>query len=368
MWFIVHITVRRLTISKEYLVISYLSFFTYFRFPKDPFQKEKWIDATGRQNWMPVNSSTICSIHFSENDFLITAKGYRYLAKSAIPIKKIVIFHDHISTGGETSLNLSKKRKADFSNDCDSNSGPCTKKSYEPSEDASFDIPYNMPGPSRKQDIYELSNINVKKETQINEMTHSTTVMTKSTALTKRVAEESLDFTPRKKSRSSSIQVTGIKRGTSVLEEDSPGVIKKTRKDDDVRISFKRGSYVLMESNPVTNKKMRMEEDIRGHAKKRVGNFNPDCQTSPKRSKIDPDQLSEFTYSTPRKIKLCAKLRWAENKVKTQKLKIKRLQTQSRRLKRKINKMEDILKELKEKFAMSNENISTLQNLNVQVC
>lgn len=42
------------------------------------------------------------------------------------------------------------------------------------------------------------------------------------------------------------------------------------------------------------------------------------------------------TYSTPRQRSLSDKLRWAENKVKIQSLKIKCLQTQNRRLKKKL--------------------------------
>lgn len=89
---------------------------------------------------------------------------------------------------------------------------------------------------------------------------------------------------------------------------------------------------------------------------------------SPSKSEKNEQQLPASTYSTPRKRKLSNKLRWTENKVKKQDIKIKRLQTQSRRLKKKLFNVEDILKKLQVQFAMTNENLASLKNINVQVC
>lgn len=61
-----------------------------FRYPDDPNIKEKWIDATGRVNWMPTKLSTICSEHFLENCLLISKKGYRFVKPEALPTLKIV--------------------------------------------------------------------------------------------------------------------------------------------------------------------------------------------------------------------------------------------------------------------------------------
>lgn len=61
-----------------------------FRFPKEPNAREQWIDVTGRENWMPTKTSTICSKHFTENDFIIKKSGYRYLKPGAIPREQIV--------------------------------------------------------------------------------------------------------------------------------------------------------------------------------------------------------------------------------------------------------------------------------------
>ncbi|KAH9631982.1 hypothetical protein HF086_016542 [Spodoptera exigua] len=44
---------------------------SFHRFPKEPNAREQWIDVTGRGNWMPTKTSTICSKHFTENDFII---------------------------------------------------------------------------------------------------------------------------------------------------------------------------------------------------------------------------------------------------------------------------------------------------------
>ncbi|XP_028044289.1 THAP domain-containing protein 5, partial [Bombyx mandarina] len=63
---------------------------SFHRFPKEPNAKEKWIDVTGRGNWMPTKNSTICSKHFAEKDFIIKKSGYRYLKPGAIPRIKIV--------------------------------------------------------------------------------------------------------------------------------------------------------------------------------------------------------------------------------------------------------------------------------------
>ncbi|CAK1581363.1 unnamed protein product [Parnassius mnemosyne] len=61
---------------------------TFHRFPKDPDIKEKWINLTGRQDWFPTENSRICSIHFHENDFNVTAKRCN-LMKSSIPTLNI---------------------------------------------------------------------------------------------------------------------------------------------------------------------------------------------------------------------------------------------------------------------------------------
>ncbi|XP_063370646.1 THAP domain-containing protein 3-like [Cydia amplana] len=61
---------------------------TYHIFPKNPSNKEKWIDATGRgPNWFPSEKSVICSDHFQEKCFQLHNKSRR-LFDWAIPMLK----------------------------------------------------------------------------------------------------------------------------------------------------------------------------------------------------------------------------------------------------------------------------------------
>lgn len=66
----------------------YLPFF--FSFPQEPTIKEQWIDVTGREHWMPTKSSTICSKHFKEKDYLIKKSGHKYLKCGAVPQENVV--------------------------------------------------------------------------------------------------------------------------------------------------------------------------------------------------------------------------------------------------------------------------------------
>ncbi|KAK9870565.1 hypothetical protein WA026_008124 [Henosepilachna vigintioctopunctata] len=62
-----------------------LSPITYHSFPRDPILRAKWIKATGRLNWVPVNGkSYICSDHFRESDYQIE-NGSRSLENVEMP-------------------------------------------------------------------------------------------------------------------------------------------------------------------------------------------------------------------------------------------------------------------------------------------
>ncbi|RVE51214.1 hypothetical protein evm_004179 [Chilo suppressalis] len=61
---------------------------SYHRFPRDSNTKEKWIDATGNKDWFPTKHSTICSMHFKEDDYVSTKK--RRLFEKAYPTIQIV--------------------------------------------------------------------------------------------------------------------------------------------------------------------------------------------------------------------------------------------------------------------------------------
>ncbi|KAL0860929.1 hypothetical protein ABMA27_009461 [Loxostege sticticalis] len=63
---------------------------SFHRFPKDPNIREIWIDATGRGDWIPTKTSTICSRHFTIHDYSTKKSGNKYLREGAVPRENIV--------------------------------------------------------------------------------------------------------------------------------------------------------------------------------------------------------------------------------------------------------------------------------------
>ena len=49
-----------------------------FAFPKDLQLKQKWINAMHRKDWQPTSCSSVCSIHFRENEILLTGIKCKY--------------------------------------------------------------------------------------------------------------------------------------------------------------------------------------------------------------------------------------------------------------------------------------------------
>ena len=43
-------------------------------FPSDPDLRNSWIKNVGRPNWEPTPNSTICSLHFEENNYLVKSQ------------------------------------------------------------------------------------------------------------------------------------------------------------------------------------------------------------------------------------------------------------------------------------------------------
>lgn len=80
------------------------------------------------------------------------------------------------------------------------------------------------------------------------------------------------------------------------------------------------------------------------------------------------DATGGSNCSTPRKKKLKGQLRFCQEKIVKQGLKIKRLQSKNQRLKKKIKNIDEVLLRLEEKFAMAKENLDCLKNTNVEVC
>lgn len=80
------------------------------------------------------------------------------------------------------------------------------------------------------------------------------------------------------------------------------------------------------------------------------------------------DSTVSLDCSTPREKKLKGQLRFCKEKIVNQGLKIKRLQSKNRRLKKKIKNIDEVLLRLEEKFAMAKENLDCLKNTNLEVC
>ncbi|RVE49183.1 hypothetical protein evm_006190 [Chilo suppressalis] len=79
---------------------------SFHRFPKNPNICKKWIEATGRENWFPTRTSTICSKHFDENDYAFKKSGYKYLNIGAVPHEKIVHLHSSTTKRSSSPPNL----------------------------------------------------------------------------------------------------------------------------------------------------------------------------------------------------------------------------------------------------------------------
>lgn len=82
---------------------------------------------------------------------------------------------------------------------------------------------------------------------------------------------------------------------------------------------------------------------------------------------LQENLTSETNALTPRKRKLKSIISTKENIIERQRLKIKRIQAQNRRLKKKIYKVEDILHNIHNKFYLQNEDMNNLKNINIQV-
>ncbi|XP_045504401.1 THAP domain-containing protein 1-like isoform X2 [Colias croceus] len=198
---------------------------SYHRFPKEANIKEKWINATGRVNWMPTKFNTICSAHFLNDDFLISNKGHRYIKPTAVPRLKIM----HYDPQNITCATSSKQ---------DSN---------------------------------------------------------------------------------------------------------------------------LLSSDLAVSKKRRISTDLEATPKATI--LKPEIQTQ----QFCDNSSGGSNYSSPTKNKVISHLRFCHEKIRKQGLKIKRLQTQNRRLKKKINHLDELLLKLEEKFAMTKENLDCLQNIKIEV-
>ena len=79
----------------------------YFRFPKNPDVKKKWIEACGKEN-VNAKTGTICSLHFTEDDWRLKDRLLN------VPITKRLLDHDAVPTqlvhcNNILSINRSKR-------------------------------------------------------------------------------------------------------------------------------------------------------------------------------------------------------------------------------------------------------------------
>ncbi|KAF9822245.1 hypothetical protein SFRURICE_017520 [Spodoptera frugiperda] len=99
---------------------------------------------------------------------------------------------------------------------------------------------------------------------------------------------------------------------------------------------------------------------------------NKPTPSTPRRDKsikarsVQQQLLSPSNATSPRKRKLLNIINTKEHIIKKQRLQIKRIQAQNRRLKRKLNKIEDILNNIQEKFCLKDEDTNILKNINLQ--
>ncbi|XP_070524036.1 THAP domain-containing protein 1-like [Cardiocondyla obscurior] len=72
----------------------------FFRFPQVEAILVKWIEATGRNNWIPTEASVICDLHFKKNDFT-TSEIRRRLKSDVIPS----LYIHNVQTVVQTEVN-----------------------------------------------------------------------------------------------------------------------------------------------------------------------------------------------------------------------------------------------------------------------
>lgn len=64
-------------------VIRYILY--HFRFPREPQKCQIWLAALGLSGWNPPKTATVCSNHFTDNDFCEWCRSKRILKETAVP-------------------------------------------------------------------------------------------------------------------------------------------------------------------------------------------------------------------------------------------------------------------------------------------
>ncbi|KAL0841970.1 hypothetical protein ABMA28_014194 [Loxostege sticticalis] len=94
---------------------------SFHRFPKDPNIREIWIDATGRGDWIPTKTSTICSRHFTIHDYSTKKSGNKYLREGAIPRENIVRICSVNEKASSVSISPRKRKLVETTHKTDDN-------------------------------------------------------------------------------------------------------------------------------------------------------------------------------------------------------------------------------------------------------
>ncbi|XP_018578145.1 THAP domain-containing protein 2-like isoform X2 [Anoplophora glabripennis] len=81
----------------------------FHRFPKDPVQRKKWIEAMQRYKYSPSSTAVICQNHFRKDDYMVNVHGNTVLKKEAVP--SIFNFPNHLSKQLKESRVLEKVSK-----------------------------------------------------------------------------------------------------------------------------------------------------------------------------------------------------------------------------------------------------------------
>ncbi|CAK1580409.1 unnamed protein product [Parnassius mnemosyne] len=87
---------------------------SFHRFPKKPDIRKQWIEITGRKDWIPTKSSTICSQHFNEDDFEVKNSKKRYLKNGAVPHVQIMYI---VNDTKDSTLSPRKRTQKNIGNE-----------------------------------------------------------------------------------------------------------------------------------------------------------------------------------------------------------------------------------------------------------
>ncbi|CAG4954238.1 unnamed protein product [Parnassius apollo] len=76
--------------------------------------RKQWIEITGRKDWIPTKSSTICSQHFNEDDFEVKNSKKRYLKNGAVPHVQVVYI---VNDTKDSTLSSRKRTQKNIGNE-----------------------------------------------------------------------------------------------------------------------------------------------------------------------------------------------------------------------------------------------------------